>query len=91
MPQVSFSIERELIEQLDELAKKWGKSRSTTIATLLRASVPTALGRKPLHEGAEPDLEIRLQDLERRVEKLERLGVKVTFLPGEKEKEAAVE
>ena len=80
MPQVCFSADKELIEQLNELAKRQNKSRSEMIKLLLKSTVPVALGKVPLREGVPTPTERRLQDLERRVESLEKLGVKVTFL-----------
>ena len=79
MPQISFSVERELIKKINKLTEKWkkigsAKSRSETIAILLRDSVPAALGERPLHEGLEPTIPELLKiihDLEVRVKKLE--------------------
>ena len=74
MPQVCFTSDEELIEQIEQLAKKWRRSRSATIELLLKAAVPVSLGKRPLHEGREAtvhDLKIMILELQRRVERLE--------------------
>lgn len=76
MPQICFSADRELIEQLDELAKRQNKSRSEMIKLLLKSTVPVALHGKPLHEAIEPTVQEKLAELEARIKKLEKLGVK---------------
>ena len=75
MPQVCFSADRELIEQLNKLAEQWNMARSKVIKLVLKDAVPVLFGKKPLKEGAAPtttELLKIVHELERRVEKLER-------------------
>ncbi len=92
MPQICFSADKELIEDINKLAKQYG-SRSECIKLLLKAAVAAALGKVPLREGLPPttnQLLENIRQLEARVEKLEKLGVKVTLLPGKAKKEREV-
>ena len=54
MPQICFSADRELIEQLDKLAKQWEMARSKVIKLVLKDAVPILFGKKPLHEAVPP-------------------------------------
>lgn len=75
MPQVCFSADRELIEQLNRLAKQWNMARSKVIRLVLKDAVPVLFGKKPLKEGVAPTTSALLKiihELEERVEKLEK-------------------
>lgn len=72
--QISITIDKALLKQIDELAKRDGRSRSYLIESILKQSVPVMLGKAVLHEGREPTTRELLQiihKLENRIEKLE--------------------
>ena len=82
---ISITIDKDLIEDLDKLVKREGRSRSAIINAHLRHTVPVALGEKPLHEGLKPTtgqmmgiireatkyMNDQLAKMRRRIEKLE--------------------